>query len=155
MNPIATAALERARVRRGVRLESSDEEEADGPCMGSQTLARGALAARVRPLPPHHEALRVDLVMRIEGRREALGIVERSRLLNRAGRELASLHDQLERAAHGRPYSYAMGVLDIASLVHQLIDRSARREDSDAPRNDGRGNVARHNEVLNEQRTDS
>lgn len=121
MNPIATAALERARVRRGVRLESSDEEEADGPCMGSQTLARGALAARVRPLPPPHEALKVDLVMRIEGRRQALGMVDRAQGMLQTRTDLENLIAQLRRAAEGRPHSYAVGIQDIAVIVERKL----------------------------------
>lgn len=75
------------------------------------------------------------------------GIVERSRLMIRGARDLSILQDQLERAAHGRPYSYAAGVLDVASLVHQLIDRPARRDDSAAPRNMRAVDVARHEDI--------
>lgn len=147
MNPIATAALERALVRRGVRLEKVGEEASADSGHGDQALAGDPPAARERHIPLPDEAMRVDLVLRIEGRREALGIVDRSRLMIRGAGDLSILQDQLERAAHGRPYSYAVGVLDVASLVHQLIDRPKRREDSAAPRITRTVDVARHEDI--------
>lgn len=73
MNPIAVAALERARARQGVRPEKAGEEERGGPGPATSTLAGQPFPARERHLPPPDEATRVDLVLRIEGRREALG----------------------------------------------------------------------------------
>jgi hypothetical protein len=147
MNPIATAALQRALARRGVRLEKMGEDASADSGHGDQALAGDPPVARERYLPPPDEAMRVDLVLRIEGRCEALGIVERSKLMIRRAGDLAILQDQLERAAHGRPYSYAVGVLDVSSLVHQLIDRPARREDSAAPRITRTVDVARHEDI--------
>lgn len=155
MNPIAAAALKRARDRQAGLSGKHSEEASHETLRAAATLAADAFTARVCAGPAADAGQRVDLVLRIEGRREALGMVERARGMIRKRADLESLHAQLQRAALGRPHSYAIGVLEVAGLVEHLLEKARRPEETHAPRNDSRENVARHNEVLDEQRTDS
>lgn len=88
------------------------------------------------------------MVLRIEGRREALGICERAQAMLTTRQDLERLLEQLQIAASGRPESYAAGVLEVADLVEKLLACAPTEAWEDfieaAPRNEGRGNVARN-----------
>ncbi|BCG27591.1 hypothetical protein TUM18999_57820 [Pseudomonas tohonis] len=155
MNPIAAAALKRARDRQAGRREQVSEEAAAETLRAAATLAAEVFAAGEFQGSAAGVGQRVDLVLRIEGRREALGMVERARGMIRKRADLEGLHAQLQRAALGRPHSYAVGVLEVAGLIEHLLEKARRPEGMRAPRNSGNENVARHEEVLDEQRTDS
>lgn len=155
MNPIAAAALKRARDRQAGRRGQVSVEASDETLRAATTLAAEAFAARVCHGPAAGAGQRVDLVLRIEGRREALGMIERARGMIRKRADLESLHAQLQRAALGRPHSYAVGVLEVASLIEHLLETARSPEGMRAPRISGKENVARYKEVLDEQRTDS
>ncbi|MDG9782080.1 hypothetical protein [Metapseudomonas otitidis] len=64
------------------------------------------------------------MVLRIEGRREALGICERAQAMLTTRQDLERLLEQLQTAASGRPESYAAGVLEVADLVEKLLPGS-------------------------------
>lgn len=127
MNPIAEAALKRARARKptvtsyGQVLATWEKQVA--PAAVQATSAPATAQADAAPAPTVRAA-RVDQVMRIEGRRQALGMVERARGMLQTRTDLENLLAQLRRAAEGRPHSYAVGIHEVAEIVEQQLPAS-------------------------------
>lgn len=120
MNPIAEAALKRAQARKpavtsyGQVLATWEKQVA--PAAAQATSAPVSASVDLAPAQIIRNT-RVDQVMRIEGRRQALGMVDRAQGMLQTRTDLENLIAQLRRAAEGRPHSYTVGVLEIAEMV--------------------------------------
>ncbi|WP_374979045.1 hypothetical protein PSGK_19065 [Pseudomonas solani] len=123
MNPIAEAALKRARRKTSVTSYGqvlANWEKQVAPAADQATSAPAPAQADAAPAPTVRAA-RVDQVMRIEGRRQALGMVDRAQGMLQTRTDLENLLAQLRRAAEGRPHSYTVGVLEIAEMVAEKL----------------------------------